>query len=127
MGANRAMRRREQRESMREWVRTGDAERVRILSKGGITPKDMTEAHKRGYEEGYMFAATNFFKQMYAAIAKEMLAAGNDKDDVVSFLQLVDDRFSTIFDADEEIDEIYDMIGVRLQVAKHDINRVEVV
>ena len=126
MGMNRQMRRHEQRQKMREWVRTGDAERVRILSQGGITPKDLEDAQKKGYEEGYMYAATNFFKQMYAAIAKSLWDAGNDKDEIISFLVDVDDRFSVIFDADEEIDEIYDLIGIKLNVAKQEMRRIEV-
>ena len=126
MGMNRQMRRQEQRQKMREWVRTGDAERVRILSQGGITPKDLEDAQKKGYEEGYMYAATNFFKQMYAAIAKSLWDSGNDKDEIISFLVDVDDRFSVIFDADEEIDEIYDLIGIKLNVAKQEMRRIEV-
>ena len=127
MGLNRQMRRPEQRQKMQEWLRAGDVERVRILSQGGIRPQDVDEARKNGYEEGYMFAATNFFKQMYAAIAKTLLEAGNSRDEIISFLVDVDNKFSVIFDADEEIEEIYKDIGVKLNIAKQDINRIEVV
>ena len=52
MGANRALRRRQTREKMQEWVRTGEAEKVRMLSVNGIQPKDLDESYKKGYEEG---------------------------------------------------------------------------
>lgn len=127
MGMNRAMRRREQREKMHEWVRAGDAERVRILSKGGITPKDVEEAEKKGYENGYKFAATNFFKGMYAAISKELMEAGNEKDEIISFLVNVDRRFAVMFDMDDEIDDVYQKIGVRLNIANPDVDKIEVI
>ena len=119
MGAmNRAMRRQQQREKMREWVRDGTAERVRKLSQNGITHNDLEEYHKKGYEEGYLYASEAFFKQMYAAIAKELIEAGNGTDEIVSFLHQVDRRFTVIFDADDEIEEIFNTIGVRLNIAK---------
>ena len=111
---------------MQEWVRTGEAERVRILSANGIRPKDLDEQHKKGYEEGYLFASECFLKKMYAAMAKELLIAGNDRDDVVSFVKGVDHRFSIMFDADEEIDDVFNEIGVRFNVDRNAIERIEV-
>ena len=63
---------------------------------------------------------------MYAAIAQELIEAGNPKDDVITFLHGVDHRFSVIFDADDEIDRIYDAIGVKFIIDRNAINRVEV-
>ena len=126
MGANRALRRKQTRERMQEWVRTGEAEKVRRLSVNGIMPKDLDQYYKNGYEEGYLTATEIFLKKMYAAIAKELLAAGNDRDEVVSFVKGVDHRFAVIFDADEEIDDVFDEIGVRFNVDRNAIERVEV-
>lgn len=126
MGANRAMRRRQQREELQKWVRDGTAERVRKMSQGGITPAELEEYHKKGYEEGYLFASECFLKKIYAAIAKELLLAGNDRDDVISFVKGVDHRFAVMFDADEEIDDVFDEIGVRFNVDRNAIERVEV-
>ena len=110
---------------MQEWVRDGTAERVRKLSQGGITHQDLEEYHKKGYEEGYLFASEAFFKQMYAAIAKELIDAGNGTDEILQFLHNVDRRFSVIFDADDEIQEIFDTIGVRINVAEgNSIDRI---
>lgn len=118
MGLNRQMRRQEQRQKMREWVRDGTAERVRKLSVNGITHNDLEAYHKKGYEEGYLYASEAFFKQMYAAIAKELIDAGNEKEEILSFLHNVDRRFTVIFDADDEIEDIFNAIGVRINVAK---------
>lgn len=126
MGANRAMRRKQQREELQKWVRDGTAERVRKMSQGGITPAELEEYHKKGYEEGYLFASECFLKKIYAAIAKELLLAGNDRDDVISFVKGVDHRFAVMFDADEEIDDVFDEIGVRFNVDRNAIERVEV-
>ena len=125
MGMNRAMRRKQRRDKMQEWVRDGTAERVRKLSVNGLTDKDLDEAYKNGYEKGYMFASTAFMKKMYAAIAKELISAGNPADDVISFLHNVDHRFAVMFDADEEIDFVFEQIGVRFVVDRNALNRVE--
>lgn len=118
MGANRQMRRQQAREQMRQWVRDGTAERVRKLSVNGITPEDYEKVRREGYEEGYLYASEAFFKQMYAAIAKELIDAGNSTEEIVSFLHQVDRRFAIMFDADEEIDDVFNAIGVRLNIAK---------
>ena len=123
---NRQFRRQQAREKMREWVRDGTAERVRKLSVNGITADDLDKARKDGYEEGYLYASECFLKKIYAAIAKELLTAGNARDDVVSFVQGVDHRFAVMFDADEEIDDVYNEIGVRFNVDRNAIERVEV-
>ena len=124
MGLNRQMRRQQQRQKMQEWVRDGTAERVRKLSMNGITHHDLDEWYKNGYEEGYKYASTAFFKVIYAAIAKELYAAGNSVEEIVSFLHEVDHRIAVMFDADEEIDEVFDLIGIRLNVYDNSIDRI---
>lgn len=126
MGVNRQFRRQQQREQMRNWVRDGTAERVRKLSTNGITAEDLTAYHKKGYEEGFLYASECFLKTMYAAIAKELITAGNDREDVVSFVKGVDHRFATMYDADEEIEDVYNEIGVRFNVDRNAIERIEV-
>ena len=126
MSVNRQFRRQEQRQKMREWVRDGTAERVRKLSVNGITPADYEQVRKDGYEEGFLYASECFLKTMYAAIAKELIAAGNDREEVVSFVKGVDHRFATMYDADEEINDVYNEIGVRFIVDRNAIERIEV-
>ena len=126
MSLNRQMRRQQTRQKMREWVRDGTAERVRKLSVNGITADDLTAYHKKGYEEGYLYASTAFMKKMYAAIAKELMIAGNDKDEIFSFIRAVDQRFAVMFDADEEIEDVFNSLGVRMVLKPDGISTIEV-
>ena len=126
MGANRAMRRQQARDKMREWVRDGTAERVRKLSQNGLTNDDLKEYHKKGYAEGYMFASEAFLKKIYAAIAKELYEAGNNTDEIYSFLHNVDQRFAVMFDADEEIEQVLDDVGIRIRIQSDGISTIEV-
>lgn len=125
MGLNRQMRRQQQREQMRNWVRDGTAERVRKLSVNGITANDLDKARKDGYEEGYLFASEAFMQKMYAAMAKVLHNAGNSTEEIISFLHDVDHTFAVMFDAEEEIDEVFDLIGVRINCDRNAINRID--
>ena len=125
MSLNRQMRRRETREKMREWVRDGTAERVRKLSQGGITVADYEAAHRKGYEEGYLYASSAFLKKVYAAIAKEMIDSGNSRDDIYYFIRAVDQRFTVMFDADDEVNDVLDEIGVRINLQPDGISTIE--
>jgi hypothetical protein len=123
MGANRSQRRRQEREQIREWNRLGNKERVLSLERNGITQKDLDKSYKDGYNSGYMDASEKFFRNIYAACAGELIDAGNNRDDVISFLRGVDHRFSVMYDDEEEIRKVYDAIGVRINVDKNDIER----
>ena len=127
MGAvNKQQRRKQERDQIRAWKDQGRYGQVLSLQRNGITQKDLDAAYNDGYKEGYLFSAEAFMKRMYAAIAMELIEAGNPKDDVISFMHGVDHRFSVIFDADEEIDKVYDNIGVRFVIDRNAIERIEV-
>ena len=53
MGMNRAMRRKQVREQMHDWVRMGKAEQVRRLTQNGITQKDLDDCYDNGHAEGF--------------------------------------------------------------------------
>ena len=124
--ANRQQRRKQERDQIRAWKDQGRYGQVLSLQRNGITQNDLDAAYNDGYKEGYLFSAEAFMKRMYAAIAMELIEAGNPKDDVISFMHSVDHRFSVIFDADEEIDKVYDNIGVRFVIDRNAIERIEV-
>ena len=126
MGTNRAMRRQQERNQIREWKQQGRYGQVMSLQRNGIQEKDLDTAYKNGYDDGYKYASTAFFKLMYAAIAKELHEAGNGTDEIIDFLHNVDHRVAVMFDADEEIDSVFDLIGVRMNVDINAIDRVEV-
>ncbi|MBP5442244.1 MAG: hypothetical protein J6Y60_03305 [Treponema sp.] len=127
MGVNRAMRRRQEREQLREWQRTGQAEKVRRISANGLGQKDLDDAYNDGYRKGYYAASKGFFKQMYAAISKTLYTAGNKPDDIINFLKDVDQRFAVMFDADDEIADVFNLIGVTINVERENVlDRIEV-
>jgi hypothetical protein len=125
MGMNRAQRRKQERDQLREWRTSGKAKQIMTLQKNGITEADLNNAYKDGYKEGYMYAAEGFMKKMYAAVAKELIENGSDKDAVVEFVKNVDHRFAVMFDADEEIADVYNMIGINFNIDRNAIRRVE--
>ena len=129
MGANRAQRRQQERDQMREWKQKGTYDRMMSIRKNGITEKDLQHMYQDGYKEGYMYSAEKFFRKMYAAMAKELIEAGNTKDDVIDYKEPhqkeVDRRFAVMFDAEDEIDSVYDLIGVRFDVSRNALERVE--
>ena len=128
VGANRAMRRRQVREQLHEWTIAGEAEKVRRIAQNGLTQKDLDEAYNNGYANGHYTASRAFFRQMYASIAKELHEAGNDTDDIISFLKGVDSRFAIMYDADEEINEVFDLIGIRINVDDREVlDKIEVI
>ena len=127
MSVNRQMRRQQARQKMQEWVRDGTAEKVRKLSVNGLTVKDVEDAHKKGYEEGYLYASSAFMKKMFAAMAKELIEAGNSKEEIYGFLHNVDHRFAVMFDADEEVEDVFNEIGIRMSLEPNSINTIEVI
>ena len=128
-GMNRAQRRSQQRERLREWNKTGQMEQIMMLQKNGITRADIDKEHdkayKEGYREGYLYASEVFMKKMYAAVAKELLENENSSEDIAEFVKNLDHRFAVMIDADEEIDDVYNLIGIRFIVDKNSIRRVE--
>lgn len=125
MGANRAQRRRQEREQVREWRKKGEMEQVASLQRNGILTKDLDKAREDGYRDGYMYASEGFMRKMYAAMAQELLDAGNTKEEVVQFVKAVDHRFAVMFDAEDEITKVYERIGVWFNVDRNAINRIE--
>lgn len=119
MGANRAQRRKAEREQMRTWQRMDRHDQVLSLQRNGITEKDLDKAREDGYRDGYMYAAEGFLKKMYAAIGAELLDAGNTKEEVLSFIKNTDHRFSVMFDADDEIKEISERLGIWLNIDRN--------
>lgn len=127
MGAmNRSQRRKAEREQVREWRRQGQMNQVLSLQRNGITTRDLDKAKEEGYRDGYMYATEGFLKKMYAAIAQELLAhKENSNDEIVQFVKAVDHRFSVMFDADDEIDDVFKKLGVYFNVDRNAVCRVE--
>jgi len=124
MGANRAMRRKQVREQMHEWVRMGKADQMHRLTQNGITQKDLDECYDKGHAEGFKSGTDKTLRTVYAGIVLEMLDAGNSRDEALSFLKNVDNRLITSIDAGEDVEEVFEKTGVKLML-KEDFDRVK--
>ena len=124
MGANRAMRRRQVREQMHEWVRMGKQEQAQRLVRNGITQKDLDECYDKGHEEGFKAGTDKTLKTVYAGVILELLDSGNTREEAISFLRNLDNRLITSIDAGEDIEEVYEKTGVLLML-KEDFDRVK--
>ena len=123
MGANRAMRRRQVREQMHEWVRTGTQEQVQRLVRNGITQKDLDECYDKGHAEGFKAGTDKTLRTVYAGVVLELLDSGNSKEEAISFLSNLDRRLITSIDAGEDVEEVFQRTGIQLML-KEDFERV---
>ena len=124
MGLNRQMRRQQERQTMREWVRSPERVRMTQLAKNGITSEYADEEYKRGVKDGFQQGANRALKVVYAACVLELLDAGNSREEALSFLKAVDARALVSIDEKEDIDEVFKRTGVRLEL-KEDFDRVQ--
>ena len=124
MGANRAMRRRQVREQMHEWVRTGEMEQVRRLSQNGITRADLEKSYSDGHLDGFKAGTDRTLKTVYAGVVLQLLENGYDNSDAIRFLQDLDNRLITSISEDDDVDEVFRRTGVQLML-KEDFERVQ--
>ena len=124
MGLNRAMRRKQVREQMHDWVRMGEMDKVRTLSKNGITRDDLNESYRKGHEDGYKACTDKTLRTVYAGVVLLMLDTGADEATAISFLRDLDNRLITSISDGEDIEEVFDRTGVRLML-KEDFDRVK--
>lgn len=126
MGANRAMRRKQVREQMHEWVRMGKTEQMQRLTQNGITQKDLDECYDKGHKDGFKIGTDKTLRTVYAGVVLQLLDEGNTEDEAISFLRSLDERLIRSIDAGEDIEEVFQRTGVRLML-KEDFDRIEVV
>ena len=124
MGLNRQMRRQQERQTMREWMRSSDRERMTQLARNGITSEYADSEYRRGRKDGFQDGSNRALKMVYAACVLEMLDAGNSKAETLSFLKEVDNRVIVSIDEQEDITEVFNRTGVWLEL-KNDVNRVQ--
>ena len=120
---NRAMRRKQVRDQMHEWVRMGKQDQVQRLVRNGITQKDLDECYDKGHEEGYKQGTDKTLKTVYAGVVLQLLDDGYSETDAICFLRNLDNRLITSIDAGEDIEEVFEKTGVMLML-KEDFDRV---
>ena len=123
MGMNRAMRRKQVRDQMHEWVRMGSQEQVQRLVRNGITQKDLDEEYDKGHLAGFKSGTDKALRTIYAGVVLCMLEEGNTKEEAIHFLRELDNRVITSIDAGEDIEEVFEKTGVYLML-KEDVDRV---
>lgn len=123
MGLNRQLRRQQERQTMKEWVRMPEKDRMVRMAKNGITSEYADAEYKRGVKDGFQQGADRALKVVYAACVLEMLDAGNSREEALSFLKAIDNRALTSIDEKEDIDEVFRKTGVRLML-KDDFDRI---
>lgn len=123
MGANRAMRRKQVREQMQEWVRMGQMEKARRLAQNGYTQEDLKNEYAEGHKDGYKEGTDRTLKTVYAGVVLQLLENGYKQADAICFLRDLDNRLIASIDANEDIDEVYEKTGIRLML-KEDFDRV---
>ena len=124
MGLNRQMRRQQERQTMKEWVRSPERVRMTKLAQNGITSEYADSEYQRGIKDGFRQGANRALKVVYAACVMELLDAGNSKEEALSFLKAVDNRALVSIDEKEDIEEVFNRTGVRLEL-KEDFDRVQ--
>jgi hypothetical protein len=126
MGMNRAMRRKQIREQMHEWVRMGKVEQMQRLTQQGISQKDLDECYDKGHKDGFKTGTDKTLRTVYAGVVLQLLEEGNTEEEAISFLRNLDERLIRSIDAGEDIEEVFEKTGVRLML-KEDFDRIEVV
>ena len=90
-------------------------ERMDALVKNGITPEDLKNDWKRGFEAGFREASPAVIRTVYAAVllaAHESLGFGQKR--CVSLLNAVDRHVTNSLCSQEAIDEVYNRLGLTL-------------
>lgn len=123
MGANRAMRRKQVREQIKDWTRTGQLEQVRRLTQNGISQKDLDDCYNKGHENRYKQGTDKTLRTVYAGVVLELLDSGNSREEAISFLRGLDDRLIASISASEDIEEVFNRTGIHLML-KEDFDRV---
>ena len=115
MSLNRQLRRQQERQAMRDWVRMDDRQRAVQLAKNGITKEYADSEYNRGHVAGFENGSHRTLMVVYAACVLELLDAGNSRDEALSFLKAVDNRVLTSIDAEEDITEVFNRTGVHFE------------
>ncbi len=123
MGANRAMRRKQAREQMHEWVRMGQAEQAQRLTQNGISEQDLKKSYDDGHMDGFKAGTDKALKTVYAGVVLQLLDNGYGNAEAISFLRELDNRIITSISAGEDIETVFEKTGVRLML-KEDFERV---
>ena len=121
---NRQQRRAQQRATP-GYLRGSNEQKVKALLKNGITPKDLEEEYKRGFEAGFKAGAPATFKSIYAAVIMalhDLHGFGHDR--CAKVLMAVDRHVVDSLTSQELVDEAWRKVGLYLNFDEP-FNRIE--
>lgn len=82
----------------------------------GITPKDLEDEYRRGWNHGFKTAGIEVVKGCYASICLALQEKhGFGRKRCRDVLQLVDEKLLYTLTSQEVIDEVWDKIGLKLE------------
>ena len=94
------------------------------IFRNGITEKDLAEEFRKGYGAGWEDGREILYKSVLACICLVMDEDGYDDDDIINFLHMVDNRVIVSIDEKEDLDEVFEKLGVELHF-KNAVDRIE--
>ena len=106
-----------------------DKEKLNIINqkaeifRNGITEKDIKEEFHRGFGAGWKEGRERLYKEVFSSICLVM-AEDHSSEEIVDFLKAIDRRTQISIDANEDLDEVFERIGVQLDF-KDDIDMVK--
>lgn len=107
--------RRAQQKATPGYLRGGKEDKIKALLKHGITPQDLEQEYKNGFEAGFKAAAPATFKAIYAAVClalHDLHGFGHDR--CAKVLMAVDDHVVSTLTSEELIEDTWKQIGLRL-------------
>ena len=97
------------------WLPDSQAERVRRLMKQGISPKDLENEYRKGFDAGFAAAGQPMVKTCYAAAclaAHEAYGFGRKR--CLRLLRALDKHVLNTLTSVEAIEEVYKKTGLKI-------------
>lgn len=113
--SNRAQRRAAKKQQPR-WQKITSDQRINAMCKNGITPKDVDEAYRKGYQDAIDRVSSYCLKDAYAGFllaAHEVFGFGHDR--CLRLLRAADEKVCTSLSSDEAVEEVFEKLGVRIE------------
>jgi len=93
------------------------------IFRNGITADDLKREFQKGYGAGWSDGREKLYKEVFAAICLVM-GEEYDSDDIIDFLHEVDNRTQVSIDANEDLDEVLERYGIKLNF-RNALDRIE--
>ena len=90
--------------------------------RNGITAENLKKEFQRGFSAGWTDGRERLYKEVFAAVCLVMQDT-HSMEEIADFLYAVDARTQISIDADEDLDEVLEKVGINLSF-KDDTERV---